>query len=142
MPKVQEDAAIAGKSITLSDGVTVMSSEPEYRSVLRLDAKAIAKVWSAAKAAQIASRFKAQTFGELRAAWKALPPEEQILTPNNLRRLIERRLSSRILCGCGSLMMLGKHTECCERPGCEVFRYRPDLHEMREAFPDRIHESR
>jgi len=139
MPNVDEPAT-AGKNITLSDGVTVMSSEREYHSIMALDKKLIAKVWSPAKAKQVESRFNARTFGELRAAWQALSPEDQIRTPQSLRLLIERRLSSRILCGCGSLIMLTKHSWLCQEPGCEVFRHRPDLHEMREAFPDRRHE--
>lgn len=138
-----------GKSITLSDGVTVMSSEPEYKSILRLDERLLRKSWS-----KLGYRSKEKvericgtpwghaTFADLRAGWARMPEIERSNLPTALQVLINCRLSSRILCGCGQPKMLHMQHYTCERPGCEAFRPEPGMSALRAAFPDQISASR
>ena len=143
------ETSTAGKSITLTDGVTVMSSEPEYKSILRLDSRMLCEAWSKIGSGRKAvveaicdTSWPLATFAELRAGWAQLSENERLKLPTAILMLIQVRLSSRILCGCGQPKMLHKNHYTCERPGCEAFRPEPGIDSLRSAFPDQISASK
>lgn len=147
----------AGKSIELTDNVHVLSSEPEYRSILRLDSRPVFDTWNLSghqRRQLIEHVFVPRmppsfvplfaTFGDLRQFWFSKTDAERSEISDSLHALIYIRLSSLILCECGIPKMLHRHHFGCERPGCAAFV--PEsvvrLHQLRRAFPDQISEVR
>lgn len=151
----ETETPTAGKSIELTDNVHVMSSEPEYRSILRLDSRPVFDTWNLSghqRKRLIANVMVPQmmpgfvplfaTFGDLRQFYLSMTAVERAKMNNGLHELVFWRLSSHILCGCGMPKMLHRHHVGCERPGCKAFEHEPRLHELRRAFPDQISEVR
>ena len=128
----------AGQAVTLSDGTGIMSGEPEWKTIQRLDSRQVSKVWKGVQVERLLVRTcEAITFGELR---RMEPRALEKLCSESLLHRLSVRFSSLILCGCGEAYMLHKGHVTCERPGCTAFgrleQGRVAL--LRNAFPDQI----
>ncbi|GAB5441078.1 MAG: hypothetical protein Fues2KO_14270 [Fuerstiella sp.] len=129
-------------SIELIDGIAVYSTEPEGRTIARLDGREVCDVWPRNPCLQLANAFqsfdKLTTFGDLRKRIKG--PQHLDNLPRSVRSLLKYRLSAKILCDCGFAYMLHRSHVTCERPGCVAFHRLPvgRVENLRRAFPDQI----